>query len=102
MSRTTDHVEAFNEAVRTGDWDTFAERFAEDATMMFVNVPAGPFEGREAIAEGYRTNPPTETMSVLEEADDVARFLWSSGGTGTMSIAWAPNGTVQALAVSFD
>ena len=42
MSRTTDHVIAFNHAVTTGDWDTFAARFADDATMTFVNVPAGP------------------------------------------------------------
>jgi len=46
MSRTADHVAAFNQAVTTGDWDTFAERFAPDATMRFVAIPVGPFEGR--------------------------------------------------------
>jgi steroid delta-isomerase len=102
MSRTTDHVDAFNDAVATGDWDTFAHRFAHDATMSFVGVPAGPFHGRTAIAQAYRENPPTETMKLLEDGDQAARFQWSGGGTGTMELTWAPDGTVQALIVSFN
>ena len=102
MSRTSDHVDAFNHAVTTGDWDTFADRFAEDSSMSFVGVPAGPFHGRTAIAAAYRENPPAETMTLLEDGDHLARFQWSGGGTGTMELAWAPDGTVQALAVSFD
>ncbi|WP_433159166.1 hypothetical protein [Kribbella sp. CA-247076] len=39
---------------------------------------------------------------LLEEADDFARFIWSAGGTGQMSFAWAPDGTVRALTVAFD
>jgi steroid Delta-isomerase len=102
VSRTSDHVAAFNHAVTTGDWDTFADRFAEDASMSFNGVPAGPFHGRTAIAAAYRENPPTETMTLLEDGDHAARFRWSGGGTGAMELAWAPDGTVQALAVSFD
>ena len=103
MSRTADHVEAFNHAVVSGDWDTFAERFAEDATMSFVGVPAGPFEGRTAIGEAYRANPPTETMSLIEaSADGTARFKWAGGGTGTMRITWTPADLVAQLVVSFD
>ena len=102
MSRTSDHVDAFNHAVTGGDWDTFAHRFAEDATMAFIGVPAGPFEGRTAIAQAYRENPPTETMSLLQAGDQTARFQWAGGGTGTMELMWAPDGTVQALTVSFD
>jgi steroid Delta-isomerase len=102
VSRLADHVEAFNEAVITGDWTTFTHRFAADATMTFIDVPGGQFDGRDAIAEAYRTNPPPETMSVVEEADDFARFRWAGGGTGAMSLAWAPNGAVRALVVRFD
>ncbi|RZT11896.1 SnoaL-like protein [Kribbella sp. VKM Ac-2569] len=102
MSRTADHVDAFNLAVTTGDWDTFAERFALDATMRFVGVPVGPFEGRPAIAAAYRENPPAETMTLLEDGDEQARFRWSGGGTGSMELRWAPDGSVQALTVSFD
>ncbi|MFI7062989.1 YybH family protein [Kribbella sp. NPDC050124] len=99
MSRATDHIDAFNHAVTTGDWDTFAERFAPDATMTFVNVPAGPFEGRPAIAQAYRANPPTETMTLI---DGEHRFRWAGGGTGTLHLTWAPDGTVQTLTVTFD
>ncbi|MFI5694264.1 nuclear transport factor 2 family protein [Kribbella sp. NPDC051586] len=102
MSRTADHVVAFNQAVTTGDWATFAERFAEDAVMSFVQVPAGPFEGRTAIAAAYRENPPTETMALLDDGEELARFRWSGGGTGSMELRWAPDGAVQALTVSFD
>jgi steroid Delta-isomerase len=102
MSRTTDHVNAFNDAVTTGDWDTFAHRFAEDATMTFVNVPAGPFHGRTAIAAAYRESPPTETMTLVGPEAGTVRFRWAGGGTGTMDIGWAPNGAVQTLTVAFD
>jgi len=102
MSRTSDHVTAFNHAVTTGDWDTFADRFAEDATMTFVNVPAGPFHGRTAIAAAYRESPPTETMTLVGLDEDTARFRWAGGGTGTMDLTWTPNGAVQALTVAFD
>ena len=102
MSRVTDHVDAFNHAVTTGDWDTFSRRFAEDATITFVNVPAGPFHGRTAIAQAYRENPPTETMTLVSPDADIVRFRWASGGTGTMAITWAPDGAVRTLTVSFD
>ena len=102
MSRTADHVTAFNRAVTTGDWETFARRFAVGATMRFTGIPFGPFEGRTAIAAAYRENPPTETMTLIGGDDEVARFRWSGGGTGTMELRWAPDGTVQALIVSFD
>ncbi|WP_329000643.1 nuclear transport factor 2 family protein [Kribbella sp. NBC_00709] len=102
MSRTADHVAAFNQAVTTGDWDSFAERFAVDATMRFVAIPVGPFEGRTAIAAAYKENPPAETMTLIADGDELARFRWSGGGTGSMELDWAPDGTVQALTVSFD
>ncbi|WUF27749.1 nuclear transport factor 2 family protein [Kribbella sp. NBC_00482] len=102
MSRTAEHVDAFNLAVTTGDWEAFAGRFAEDACMSFVQVPVGPFEGRTAIAAAYRENPPAETMTLLEDGDERARFRWSGGGTGSMELRWAPDGAVQALTVSFD
>jgi steroid Delta-isomerase len=39
LSRSIEHVEAFNQAVTSGDWETFAERFATDARMEFVGAP---------------------------------------------------------------
>jgi steroid delta-isomerase len=106
MNRVTDHLDAFNHAVTTGDWTTFTTRFAEDARMTFVGVPAGPYTGRAAITEAYRTNPPTETISLVDlttDADaDTARFAWSSGPTGTMHLTWTPTGTVASLTITFD
>ncbi|MEV5967720.1 nuclear transport factor 2 family protein [Kribbella sp. NPDC051952] len=102
MSRTTDHVDAFNHAVTTGDWDTFSTRFADDARMSFVGVPAGPFEGRTAITEAYRENPPTETMTLAGTDGDTVSFRWSGGDTGTMQLTWTPDDKVKTLTVSFD
>jgi steroid delta-isomerase len=99
------HVDAFNDAVDTGDWQRFTERFTADATMSFVGVPAGPFRGREAIAAAYVAQPPTETMTVssVESAGDVdtVAFRWKSGGTGTMTLVWGGD-LVADLVVSFD
>ncbi|WP_432937885.1 nuclear transport factor 2 family protein [Kribbella sp. CA-253562] len=107
MNRIDEHVEAFNRAVGSGEWDAFAERLAVDATMTFDGVLVGPFHGRAAIAEGYRGNPPTATMHLIDSADDgpaatTARFAWASDATGTMRITWSRTGEVQTLTVSFD
>jgi hypothetical protein len=39
--RVQEHVAAFNAAVRSGDWESFADRFAPDASMAFIGVPGG-------------------------------------------------------------
>ena len=103
--RVAAHVAAFNETVGTGAWQSFSERFATDATLTFVGVPVGPFAGRQAIAAAYAAQPPTDTMAVTgvetDGDDDVARFAWSAGGTGTMRLTWRA-GAVAALTVAFD
>lgn len=102
MNRVEDHVNAFNQAVASGDWTTFAARFAEDARMTFVGVPAGPYDGRAAITEAYRTNPPTDTMTLTGTPTDTeAPFHWTSGGTGTMHFTWTPTGHIATLVVAF-
>jgi len=102
MDPAAAHVEAFNHAVTTGDWDTFATRFADDAVMSFPGLPIGPYAGRAAIAEAYRDKPPTEPMTILSSADGWVRFRWSSGATGRMLLTWSPNAQVAGLAVYFD
>ena len=103
--RVAAHVAAFNEAVASGEWEQFSQRFADDATLAFAGVPVGPFTGRPAIAAAYAEQPPTDTMTVTDvETDgdhDVARFAWSAGGTGTMRLTWGA-GAVASLTVSFD
>jgi hypothetical protein len=104
--RVEEHITAFNAAVTSGDWTEFAQRFSTSARMAFSGVPAGPYEGRDAIAEAYRTNPPDDTMALLDirstDWTDTARFQWSRGGTGTLWLAWTAGGLVNRLVVDFD
>lgn len=100
------HVDLFNAAVRSGEWSAFVATFAEDAVMMFVDAPAGPYVGREAIVDAYRTQPPDDTMTVTEIQEDApdtasAKFRWDSGDTGTMTLRWV-DGQVAELTVAFD
>lgn len=105
MTSAQAHVDAFNAAVTSGDWDEFMTRFHPDAVMTFEGVPAGPYVGREAIAEGYRTNPPTDTMTIRsvisEPGVERVDFTWSQGSTGSMTIHRADN-LITDLAVVFD
>jgi hypothetical protein len=98
-------VAAFNAAVRSGDWESFADRFAPDASMAFIGVPAGPFLGRAEIARAYAEQPPTDTMTVgavdSTGAVDTVRFTWSAGGSGTMQLDWQ-GPLVTGLQVAFD
>lgn len=105
LGRVSEHLGAFNEAVMSGEFAGFADRFSEDAVMSFVGVPAGPFHGRDAIRAGYRAMPPDDTMVAIS-ADtlgdtDMVRFRWSRGGSGTMILHWAGD-LVAGLEVAFD
>ena len=104
-ARVTQHVAAFNAAVRSGAWDAFADRFTPGATMAFAGVPAGPFTGRTEIARAYAAQPPADTMAVRAVSSagpvDTVSFAWAAGGTGTMQLTWE-SGLVGRLEVSFD
>jgi steroid Delta-isomerase len=67
-------VAAFNEGVRSGDWVPLVELFAEDAVLEFEGIPVGPFRGRDAIAEAYRTSPPDDEIVLL---DGGPAYAWS-------------------------
>jgi hypothetical protein len=69
----SEYIARFNEGVRTGDWSRFLELLDEDATLEFVGIPVGPFEGRDAIGEAYRTQPPDDEIVLL----DGDRYAWS-------------------------
>jgi steroid delta-isomerase len=80
MRLLEDHVERFNEGVRTGDFARMLENVAADATMAFEGVPVGPFVGRDAIAQAYREQPPDDELDVLDSRHDgdtvVAAYAW--------------------------
>jgi hypothetical protein len=63
------HVESFNAGVRSGNWSSMLERFADPAEMEFRGIPVGPFVGKEAIATAYRDQPPDDELRVLEERE---------------------------------
>ncbi len=99
------HIDRFNASVTSGDWTDFVAGFHPDAVMRFEGPPVGPFVGREAIAEGYATHPPDDTMRILsvrtDGSLDVVTFAWTRGGTGTIRIH-RRDGLITELAVAFD
>jgi steroid Delta-isomerase len=48
--------------------------FAEDAELVFEQIPVGPFVGRDAIAAAYREQPPDDEIVLL---DDDGTYAWS-------------------------
>ena len=99
------HVELFNAAVSSGNYGPFLATFAEDAVMRFDGLPIGPFVGRNAIAEAYATQPPSDTMAligmrVLGNDSVIAAFEWDAGGTGHMYLRFRGR-QVAELAIEF-
>jgi steroid Delta-isomerase len=103
-----DYVMVHNECVRTGDWEPLADWFTEDAKLVFEGVPVGPFEGREAIAAAYRTQPPDDEVVIfaLEEAEGrlLARYGWlrEPGKEAGRMLVRPRNGKIGELVVTFD
>jgi hypothetical protein len=100
------HVRAFNNGVRTGDWEPMLASFADDAEVRFENAPAGPFCGIDAIRAAYREQPPDDEIALLGVMDDgehtiTAAFAWSRGGTGRLLLEHE-RGLVTSLTVVFD
>jgi steroid Delta-isomerase len=100
------HVRAFNNGVRTGDWEPMLASFADDAELRFENVPTGPFHGIDAIRMAYREQPPDDEIALLGVMDDgehtvTAAFAWLKGGTGRLVLEHE-RGLVKSLTVVFD
>jgi steroid Delta-isomerase len=103
-----EHVERFNEGVRTGDFGPMLAAFAQDAEMVFEGVPVGPFAGREGIAEAYAQRPPDDEIVLLGEprisGDEIeSDYAWASQGTraGRM-ILTVRDGQIARLVVTFE
>ncbi|MGZ8695579.1 MAG: nuclear transport factor 2 family protein [Gaiellaceae bacterium] len=81
MQALRDHVDRFNVAVQSGDYEPMLAAYADDAELVFVGVPVGPFHGRHAIAEAYRTQPPDDEILLLDEREEdgdlVAGYAWA-------------------------
>jgi ketosteroid isomerase-like protein len=103
-----EHVERFNQAVRSGDYEEMLAGFAPDAEMAFEGVPVGPFVGRDEIAEAYARQPPDDEVVLLGEPrvegdTEEADYAWKSEGTraGRM-ILTARDGQITRLVVTFE
>ncbi|MGI8882196.1 MAG: nuclear transport factor 2 family protein [Jatrophihabitans sp.] len=104
--RVADHLNHFNAGVRSGDWLAFLATFAEHARVEFTGAPAGPYLGRDAIVEMYRSTPPDDTIEAFDirstETTDTIRFEWGRGGTGTLWLAWTGRGEINRMVVDID
>ena len=103
-----EHVDRFNEGVRSGEWGPMVDGFAEDAEMEFRGIPVGPFSGRDAIAAAYRAQPPDDELRVLDERQRAgrveARYAWLAEpdvAAGEMLLTHEA-GLIRKLVVTFD
>lgn len=104
----SEHVERFNEAVRSGDYEAMLAAFAPDAEMRFEGVPVGPFVGRDGIAAAYARQPPDDEVLLIGEPrvegeTEESDYAWKSEGTraGRM-ILTAGDGQITRLVVTFE
>jgi hypothetical protein len=103
-----EHVQRFNEAVRSGNFEPMLEAFAPDAEMVFEGVPVGPFQGRDAIAQAYAQRPPDDEIVLLGEPRvegdlEESDYAWASEGTraGRM-ILTSRDDRITRLVVTFE
>lgn len=94
------HVGKYNEAVRTSDFGSFLDMYADNAVMSFDDLPVGPYHGRPAILEAFRTEALNDTMLLIDMhvvGDDAvnASFEWDEGGTGEMFLRWSDGRIVE-------
>jgi hypothetical protein len=101
------HVDRFNRAVRTGDWDELTSYFTDDAELRFEGIPVGPFEGRETIAHAYREQPPDDEVRLLDAQtvgeETIAGYAWAADPerrAGEMRLT-ERDGRIARLVVTF-
>jgi steroid delta-isomerase len=99
------HVSGFNEGVRTGNWSAMLEQLDDGAVLEFVGIPVGPFVGKDAIADAYRTQPPDDELVVLERlGGDAVVYAWSrdaARAAGELHLTVA-GGRVQRIRVLYE
>jgi steroid Delta-isomerase len=104
----TQHVDRFNRAVRSGQWDEMTSQFTDDAELRFEGVPVGPFEGRDTIGRAYREQPPDDEVLILdsEQVGDeaIAGYAWAADPerrAGEMRLT-ERDGRIARLVVTFE
>ncbi len=102
------HVDRFNRAVRSGEWDELTSYFTDDAELRFEGVPVGPFDGRESIAAAYREQPPDDEVLLLDSdqvgEETIAGYAWAADPArraGEMRLT-EREGRIARLVVTFE
>ncbi|MGH2556653.1 MAG: nuclear transport factor 2 family protein [Actinomycetota bacterium] len=94
------------EGVRSLDFGPMMEQFTDDAELAFDGVPAGPFQGKEAIAAAYRTQPPDDEIDVsrLEAAEGqiVVWYAWRTEPERRGRMITPVGDKIARLTVTFD
>jgi hypothetical protein len=94
--------------VRTGDFAPMLDEFADDAELVFVGVPVGPFQGKDAIAAAYREQPPDDEIDVRgvrrQGVEVVADYGWRrEPGVRAGELRLTVDGDeIRRLVVTFD
>ena len=70
------YVDVHNQGVRAGEFRRLAALLAEYASMRFHGIPAGPFEGAQAILDAFEARPPDDELVILEQAGCEAVYAW--------------------------
>jgi steroid Delta-isomerase len=110
VSLVREHVRRFNAGVGSGDFASMLDGFTDDAVLVFEGLPVGPYAGRSAIAEAYRTRPPDDTIELLGievtgPEGVVAAYGWSRDEgrrSGEMRFSFTGDGRIERLVVAFD
>ena len=94
--------------METGDFSDMLAAFAVDAVLTFHGIPVGPFRGRAAIEEAYRSQPPGDEIVLLsteKESDTiVATYAWTTEPetrAGEMRLRYQ-DGAIAALDVIYE
>ena len=95
------HVERFNDGVRSGDFGSMVAAFTEDAELVFEGIPVGPFAGREAIAEAYAAQPPDDEIALLDGEGTYAWAKEPERPAGQMFLT-ERDGEISRLVVRYD
>jgi hypothetical protein len=98
------YVVLHNEGVRTGDFSSMVELFADDAEMRFERAPLGPLVGRASIAQAFAAMPPDDELLTVGPATGTVdeariRYGWRRSDQGGTLRLRAGRGRIVELVV---
>ena len=108
MSSIDRYIEDYNAAVRSAEWDEFAEWFTDEAEVRFEGPPVGPYHGRDEIRAAYAASPPDDEVEIRRVRSDGDRTLADYGWVqepgvraGELRITWEGD-RIRELVITFD